>query len=96
MAQRRTHDWASLFEEQKNSGKTAAQFCEEKKIHQNLWYKHKQKMKPGFIEIPNKAEKAEQEGIKIITIDFEIKIKTGCSDERLLSLIKCLGMNHAV
>lgn len=96
MAQRRTHDWASLFEEQKNSGKTAAQFCEEKKIHQNLWYKHKQKMKPGFIEIPNKTKKAVQEGIQIITTDFEIKVKAGCSDEKLLSLIKCLGMNHAV
>jgi len=96
MAQRRTHDWASLFEEQKNSGKTAAQFCEEKQIHQNLWYRHKQKMKPGFIEIPNKTEKAVQEGIQIITSDFEIKVKAGCRDEKLLSLIKCLGMNHAV
>ncbi len=96
MAQRRTHDWASLFEEQKNSGKTAAQFCEEKKIHQNLWYKHKQKMKPCFIEISNKVEKPKHEGIQIITHDFEIKIKAGCSNEKLLSLIKCLGMNHAV
>ena len=53
-------------------------------------------MKSGFIEISNKTEKAVHEGIQIITSDFEIKVKAGCSDQRLLSLIKCLGMNNAV
>lgn len=96
MAQRRRHDWPALFEEQKNSGKTVVQFCEEKQIHQNLWYKHKQKMKPGFIEISNKTEKAVHEGMQIITGDFEIHIKADCNEERLVSLVKYLGMHNVL
>lgn len=96
MAQRRKHDWAALFAEYKTSGKTAAAFCAEKQIHQNLWYKHKPKMNGGFIEVAAKPEEKQQTDILILTSDFEIKVKPHYSEQNLLSLIKCLGMNHAV
>ncbi len=47
-------NWPKLIEEQKQSGKTIADFCNEKGIHYTSFYKNRKKLQGSrFVEIKN-------------------------------------------
>ena len=50
---RTREEWQALIEEQNKSGKSAAQFCREKNIHPNLFYKRRSETGSGsFVKLP--------------------------------------------
>ena len=86
-------NWPELFEEQKQSGKTISEFCEEKGVHYTSFYKNRKKLrKNNFVEIKQKAPAVKKQGA-FLTLryhDFSIDLEAGYDRQSLTDLIKIL------
>ena len=51
MGNRRKHDWRALKTEFNTSGITAKEFCRQKQINLNLWYKSIKAENLGFVKL---------------------------------------------
>ena len=84
---RTKEDWKQILKEQRESGKTTVDFCKEKRIHPNLFYKRRSELENSgsFIKVPVKAVSSGK--IKIRIKDIIIEPESGCNKEELLSVI---------
>jgi hypothetical protein len=84
---RSKEDWKLLLVEQKESGKTIVDFCKEKRIHTNMFYRKKKELgeKNSFVKLPKR--KIHSGLIRIKIKDIIIEPELGCSKEELISVI---------
>lgn len=84
---RTKEDWKEILKEQKESGKTATEYCKEKHIHPNLFYKRRKELETcrSFIKVPVKAVSSGKIRIKIK--DIIIELEPGYNKEELISVI---------
>ena len=98
---RSKHDWPSIFDYQKESGLTVAEFCSIHKISTSSFYLNKQRCSTGdnFVEAKVFRQASEQvtqitssqQTITLITQAGELSFPNSISPDFLVSVIKGLS-----
>jgi hypothetical protein len=98
---RSKHDWPSIFDYQKESGLTVAEFCSIHKISTSSFYLNKQRRSTGnnFVEAKVVRQVSEQvtqitsskQTITLITQAGELSFPNSISPDFLVSVIKGLS-----
>lgn len=86
-------NWLELIEEQKQSGKTIAEFCSQKSIHYTSFYKNRKKLqKSSFIEIKQKVPVLTKQEVPLILRykDFSLDLNRGYDRKALTDLLNIL------
>jgi len=86
-------NWPKLIEEQKHSGKTIADFCNEKGIHYTSFYKNRKKVQGSrFVEIKIKEKQPVSEQPLILKYkDFSLEIPTCFNKQTLKDFLSVMG-----
>ncbi len=87
-------NWSELIEEQKLSGKSISEFCNEKGVHYTSFYKNRKKLsKSSFIEIKphKKKSKVLETEIRLKYKDFSLKIPLRFNKQSLKEILLVIG-----
>ena len=93
--------WPSVVEQYEQSGQSVRSFCEEKGIHQSLFYKWRQRLRrgapvdaDGFVQIPGGGPVLS--GVAHATsCGVRIELERGCDAATLRRMLDCLTRDGA-
>jgi transposase-like protein len=89
---RTAEEWATIIDQQKDSGHTISGFCREKGINQNVFYrkqKQQRNRKQGFIELKTVAKIKDTTGTICIG-KLRIEVQETLPDDFIVRLIRCV------
>jgi hypothetical protein len=83
-------EWRLLFSEQKRSGMNAKNFCREKGICVNVYYRKKKSLagEGGLVKLPVKLEKGT--AIEINVGSVTIRLRSGFAEQELVRVLRCV------
>ncbi len=93
MGKRKTINWPDYFGEYESGNLTIEQFCKEKGIHQNTFYRNRKKHRENvttLVKLPIKKTSPMQQSLLVQINDFILKIPEGVNRETLETTLQVL------
>jgi len=97
MGKRKSINWADFIQEYEASNISVEQFCKEKGIHQNTFYRNRKKYRENvtaLVKLPLKKTSLMQQPLLVQINDFILKVPEGVNRETLettLLVLKEIG-----
>jgi transposase-like protein len=97
MGKRKDINWPDFIREYESGNLTIEQFCEEKGIHQNTFYRNRKRHRENataLVKLPLKKTSPMQQSLLVQINDFILKVPEGVSRETLettLLVLKEIG-----
>lgn len=91
---KRRHDWQRVLEEHRVSGKSVKEFCAEREIHPNTFYKMRQLSRTReLVEIRRTpaAESADASPLEVRTGQYGVMVRRGFDRDCLKSVLEVIG-----